>query len=263
MDFTQIVTDVKLNNEKFITYVIKWFYICNKLVFIFTFFQTKSYAQECKTIQINGIVNDTFQKQPFYNLMLINQTTGKGIFGQPDGNFTLVADLNDSIVISVKGYTKKKFFVANQKNCKMELYVVLQPIVQTQKEVVVKPIKSIQQIKEERASLIKKETKITSGVEVFESPITAIYERFSKKVKSKQKVADLKFVDDQRKVLQEILRTYVAYEIIDLDSENFDNFISFLNIDANFLRQANDIELVRFIKDKFEHFNIENRKNKN
>ena len=130
-----------------------------------------------------------------------------------------------------------------------------------QKEVVVKPIKSIQQIKEERANLIKKETKITSGTEVFESPITAIYERFSKKVKSKQKVAELTFIDDQRKVLKEILRTYVAYEIIELGNEEFDDFISFLNIDANFLRKANDIELVRFIKDKFDHYKSENPKN--
>ena len=81
------------------------------------------------------------------------------------------------------------------------------------------------------------------------------------KVKSKQKVAELKFIDDQRKVLQEILRAYVAYEIIELGNEEFDDFISFLNIDANFLRKANDIELVRFIKDKFDHYKSENPKN--
>ena len=71
----------------------------------------------------------------------------------------------------------------------------------------------------------------------------------------------MKFIDNQQKVLQEILLTYVAYEIIELSSKDFDDFISFLNIDANFLRKANDIELIRFIKDKFEHFKLENQKN--
>ncbi len=243
------------------TYVNKCFqiYICSFIVFLFV--HSTVIAQECKSVQIDGIVTDTFQKQPFYNLMLINQSSRKGIFGQPDGNFSLIARQNDSIVISVKGYIKKSFVVISSKNCKMEIKVALQPIIQNQKEVVVKPIKSIQQIKEERSNLIKKETKITSGAEVFESPITAIYERFSKKIKSKQKVEELKFRDNQQKVLQEILLTYVAYEIIELNSKDFDDFISFLNIDANFLRKANDIELIRFIKDKFEHFKLENQKN--
>ena len=258
----RLITFVNLFNGSYFTFVNSVFYKSFKVtIVLFLFVHTIVFSQECKSIQIDGVVNDTFQKQAFYNLMLINQTSGKGIFGQPDGNFSLIANLNDSIVISVKGYIKRHFIVIPNSNCKMEIQFVLQPIVQNQKEVVVKPIKSIQQIKEERANLIKKETKITSGTEVFESPITAIYERFSKKVKSKQKVAELTFIDDQRKVLKEILRTYVAYEIIELGNEEFDDFISFLNIDANFLRKANDIELVRFIKDKFDHYKSENPKN--
>lgn len=113
--------------------------------------------------------------------MLINQSSRKGIFGQPDGNFSLIARQNDSIVISVKGYIKKSFVVISSKNCKMEIKVALQPVIQNQKEVIVKPIKSIQQIKEERSNLIKKETKITSGAEVLKAQLQQFTNDFQKK----------------------------------------------------------------------------------
>jgi hypothetical protein len=47
---------------------------------------------------------------------------------------------------------------------------------------------------------------------------------------------------------------YVAYEIVKLDEEEFDHFVEFLNIDEDFLKTASEMELITFIKDKFEHF---------
>jgi hypothetical protein len=55
-------------------------------------------------------------------------------------------------------------------------------------------------------------------------------------------------------VVKELLRLYVAYEIISLSEEEFDDFITFLNVDESFLKTAAEMELIVFIKDKFEHF---------
>jgi len=54
--------------------------------------------------------------------------------------------------------------------------------------------------------------------------------------------------------VKELLRLYVAFEIIDLPEAIFDDFITFLNIDENFIKTASEMELVLFIKDKYDHF---------
>lgn len=51
----------------------------------------------------------------------------------------------------------------------------------------------------------------------------------------------------------------MAFEIIELSEEEFDAFVDFLNINEDFLKTATEMELITFIKDKFEHFNIVNK----
>jgi arsenate reductase-like glutaredoxin family protein len=81
-----------------------------------------------------------------------------------------------------------------------------------------------------------------------------LYEAFSKKEKAKRWLAEQKYKDSQREVLKDLLRLYNLYDIVKLPEDEFDQFIDFLNVDANFLKTASEIELVTFIKDKFEHY---------
>jgi hypothetical protein len=39
-----------------------------------------------------------------------------------------------------------------------------------------------------------------------------------------------------------------------LDEEEFDDFISFLNLSETFLKTSTEMELYLFIKDKYEHY---------
>ena len=119
---------------------------------------------------------------------------------------------------------------------------------------IIRPLKSLQQIKEERAALALRETKLVSGINVLESPITAIYQAFSKKEQNKKWIAAQEYKDDQRKVVKELLRLYVSFDIINLSEDEFDDFISFMNLDTDFLKTATEMELILFIKDKYDHF---------
>jgi len=225
------------------------------IIVLFLSFSLLGFAQQtCTKVYVKGSVKDTLQYQPFYNLMVVNKTTGRGVFGQPDGTFQVYANLDDTISISIKTYGVFTFRVIGDSNCQMKLDKVLigrEKILQT---VVIKPLKSVQQIKEERANLALKETHSVTGVNVLQSPITALYERFSKKAQQREKIAGLIYLDQQRKVLKDLLRVYVAYEVIDLKDEEFDDFIVFLNISDEFLKTTSDIELIEFIRGKFEHF---------
>lgn len=242
-------------NEVFKQYFPYFRFMNKAILYTFLFVSNLIFSQQdCKKVLVTGKVVDTLQVQSFYNTMIVNRTVGKGVFGQPDGNFSAYANQNDSITLSVKGYPMIGFRVQADSNCQMKIYAVLTNRIIETKEVVVRPLKTLQEIKEERASLSLRETRLVTGIEVMQSPITALYQRFSQKEQSKQLVAKLEYKDNQMKVLKELLRVYVAYEIVDLDEENFENFIAFLNVDEDFLKTSSDMELVTFIKDKYEHF---------
>lgn len=222
------------------------------LVF-FLLFGTISLAQ-CDKVLVTGKVIDSIRPQSFYNLMIINQTTGKGVFGQPNGKFSVYASHGDSISLSITGYPIVSFRVNADGNCQHKGVYEVKGKVQEIEGVVVRPIKTLKQIKEEREALALRETRMVTGIEVMRSPLTALYQAFSKKEKAKRWIAKQEFKDNQEKVIKELLRTYVDGEIIELSEEEFDDFLHFLNMNTDFLKTASEMELIVFIKDKFEHY---------
>ena len=100
-----------------------------------------------------------------------------------------------------------------------------------------------------------RETRLVTGINILESPITALYQAFSKKEQNKRWIQEQKYKDDQRQIVKELLRLYVAFDIINMTEDDFDDFIQFLNMDDDFLKTASEMELILFIKDKYEHYN--------
>jgi hypothetical protein len=223
------------------------------ILFLFSF--SFGYSQsKCDQVLLTGRVEDSLNPQSFYNLMIVNRTRGKGFFGQPNGYFSVYVNEGDSISISIKGYPMIGFRIHADENCQFKFHKFIELKATEMKEVVIKPLKTLNQIKEERQELSMRETRQVTGIDMLQSPITALYQTFSKKEKNKKWIAEQEFKDNERKVVQELLRLYVAYDIINLSEEEFDEFIVFLNINETFLKTATEMELITFVQDKFEHF---------
>ncbi|XOV68059.1 MAG: hypothetical protein ACFHU9_02580 [Fluviicola sp.] len=215
-----------------------------------------SRSQECEQVLFSGAIKDTVQPQGFYNLMVVNRTSGRGVFGQPNGHFSVYASNGDTISLSVRGYIPVTVIVSADSNCQHRSNYYIEGKAQEIAAVEVRPLKSLQEIKEEREALAMRETRTVTGMEMIQSPITALYQAFSKKERAKRWVAAQEYKDDQRRIVRELLRNYVAYEIIDLSNEEFDEFINFLNLNDSFLKTASEMELIHFIQDKFEHYKL-------
>ncbi|MDG2153687.1 MAG: hypothetical protein P8K10_07100 [Crocinitomicaceae bacterium] len=224
------------------------------LSLFFCFFFISYSFQQCERVLLKGKLVDSLRPQSFYNLMVVNRTTGKGVFGQPNGNFSAYVSNGDEIVLSIKGYPKFNYTIIADSNCQFLVFENIERLPQELDEVVIRPLKTLNQIKEERAELAMRDTRMVSGISAFESPITALYQAFSKKEKNKRWIAEQEYKDDQNRIVKELLALYVAYDIIELDTDEFDSFMSFLNINENFLKTASEMELVLFVKDKYEHF---------
>lgn len=216
-----------------------------------------TFAQgQCEEIYLKGSVRDTAMAQSFYNLMVINITTQQGVFGRPNGDFSVYVRPGDRIAFSVKGYGKKFIDIPQQNKCSIDTIIYLSPNIQKFEEIQIYPIKSLEKIKEEREALSQRETRTVTGINVFESPITALYERFSNAAKSKRLVAEMEHQDNINKVLKELLRVYVSFDVVYLEEEQFTAFLNFLNIDEHFLKTASDYDLIIYIQDKLEHYKI-------
>lgn len=186
--------------------------------------------------------------------MVVNRSTGRGVFGQPNGSFSVYADAGDTISLSVRGYLPITVTIVPDSNCQFKGVYVIEGKAQEIAAVEVRPLKTLQEIKEERSALAMRETRTVTGMEVVQSPITALYQAFSRKERAKRWVAQQEYQDDQRRIVKELLRNYVAYDIVNLTEQEFDEFISFLNMNDSFLKTASEMELIHFIQDKFEHY---------
>ncbi len=224
------------------------------LIFIILISTTYSFTQ-CNRILVSGRVIDSLRPQTFYNLMVINKTVGRGVFGEPNGSFSVYVMPNDLIALSIKEYPIYEFIAIPDENCQCKVIAYIEQLPQEIEEVIVRPLKTLSQIKDERQALSMRETRLVTGINMLESPITALYQAFSKKEQNKRWIQEQKYKDDQRRIVKELLRLYVAFDIINMTEEDFDSFIQFLNIDDDFLKTASEMELILFIKDKFDHYN--------
>ena len=206
-------------------------------------------------ITIRGRVIDTNATVGFYNMVVVNKTAGKGIFGDYTGTFEIIVKKGDLVAISVVGY-QTTYLSFSQSDYKPEYNVTiyLKMLSYTSEEVIVLPYKTLEELQEERSNIAKREVPTVTAVNAFQSPITALYIAFSKREKTKRAVAEMEYQDQQDNIVREILRLYVHHDIIELNETDFEEFIVFLNLSDEFLMYASDYELITHIQDKFEHF---------
>lgn len=229
-----------------------------QLLFFFIFVSALTYGQ-CDEIYLKGRVVDTLMSQNYYyNLMVINQTTKQGVYGRPNGEFSVYARAKDRIGFSTKGYENIYIEIPDSEVCSIDTVIYLNTRVQQFEEVVVYRVKSLEEIKKEREELSMRETRTVTGINVLESPITALYERFSKTAKTKRLIAEMEHQDNINSVVKSLLRAYVSYDVVYLEEEEFSAFIDFLNMDEYFLRTSTDYELILYIQGKLEHYKIQN-----
>src|SRR5690606_23945495 len=130
-------------------------------------------------ITINGTVKDTTYAVGFYNTVVMNKTVGKGIFGEYDGSFSITVKKGDQVGVSVVGYqTIYLTFKDSSYQREYDVVLYLESLEYVGEEVIVKPIKTLEQLKEERSKISKREVPVVTVTNAIQSPITALYVAF-------------------------------------------------------------------------------------
>jgi hypothetical protein len=96
-------------------------------LFFLLFISLLTQAQQCDKVLFTGKVVDTLRPQNFYNLMIVNRRTGQGVFGQPNGTFSVYVNNGDSLSISVREYPLVKLVVKADSNCQFLKTIFIEP----------------------------------------------------------------------------------------------------------------------------------------
>lgn len=213
-------------------------------------------------IIIEGMLLDE-NGQPISNAIIINRSTKKGAFGRPDGSFLIECLRKDTLAVTSLGFQTRLICYRDsldRDTFRLRLFLDTRSFMLAEVEVFAP--RDLEQIQEDINKLGYDERDyMLSGINAVQSPITFLYQQFSKKEQSKRQVAYLENEDRKRELLKELFRLYVDYDIISLTDEQFDDFITYLNVSDEFLINSSQYDFLIFVKDRFRDYKIHLRQN--
>jgi len=230
-----------------------WFAVI--LLFIST--ETTAQVRDTTSIIVLGELRDEMD-QPIPNAIIINRTNKKGSFGKPNGSFEVRCQRGDTLAITSLGFQTRYVTYTDSiysSVFKLKLYLDMRTYMAAEVEVFAQ--RELEQIQQDIEKLgYNEKDYMISGINAVQSPITFLYQQFSRKEQSKRKVAYLENEDRKRELLKELFRLYVDYEIIALNDDLFDDFITYLNVSDEFLINSSQYDFLVYVKDRFRDYKI-------
>jgi len=205
-------------------------------------------------VTIHGKVITSTDQRTYYDLMIVNRRTRSGTFGNADGTFTIQALRTDTLMVGSIGHQTRMLCLADSVvRATYDIMLRLIPLSYQLAEVEILPERTLKEIQADIERLGYKESdyKLTT-VNALQSPITALYQEFSRRERSKRIVAELENEDRKRALLQELLQKYVQYDIINLNPEAFDDFIDFCSVPDEVIKSLSQYEFLVYVKRKYE-----------
>lgn len=188
------------------------------------------------------------------NLIIVNQRLQQGSFGNPNGSFKIKMRKTDEITIGSYGYHNVTLSIKD--SVYQESYYVevrLSPLSYQLNAVTVFGERELERIYEDIDQLgYNRKNYQTTGINAVSSPITALYEAFSRRAQKEREAYRLINESRRRDILKELLAKYVNHDIIDLDDTEFDGFLDFCGVTDGQLQSMTQLDFVMDIKKKFK-----------
>jgi hypothetical protein len=217
------------------------------------FFAVLSYGQN--HIAVEGVAFDSLTpSRRLDDLMIINMRTSQGTFGKADGTFKVDIEKEDTIIIASNGYEFRRFTFADSALRPLyHLSVALTKLNVTLHDVNIFSARDLQSIYNDirRRGFNKKDFEL-SGVDALSAPITFLYQQFNALERLKQHNRERIDQEKKRDLLKQLLANYVSYDIINLDTYEFDDFIDFCNVPEDYMKTASQYDFCIYIKQRFE-----------
>lgn len=206
-------------------------------------------------IKVKGQVREG-NNQPVGNVIVINQRLKTGSFGKADGSFEITCAKTDTISLTSLGYYSRNIcFKDSALKAEYRPIVFLDQRLYDLPTVQIFAPRDLEKIQDDIQKLGYNESDyMLSGINAVQSPITFLYQQFSKREKSKREAAQLWNEARKRELLKELFHHYVDYQIIELNDEEFDDFIDFINVSDDFMKYSSQYDFLIYVRDRFKEY---------
>ncbi|HQV79307.1 MAG TPA: hypothetical protein PLJ42_12265 [Chitinophagales bacterium] len=229
-----------------------------KLLFILLIsFVTPIFAQQEMVKVKTKVIDENNNPIPFADVAFRRMQLG--FSSDKEGNFSINMLKSDSVVIMKNGHVSAKLILKDSVS-KDEYFVtvVLQRKPYELSEVQINAIKNYTQIRQQINTLSVKSTDLNPDARPFTNPLSYLYGLFSKHEKEKRVASQMETEEAKRNVLKELFKLYNSYKIIDLEEEEYDRFITYLNMPYAYLQQTSDYDLAVSIKRMYAGYTKDN-----
>ncbi|MEZ5026276.1 MAG: hypothetical protein R2739_06825 [Chitinophagales bacterium] len=210
------------------------------------------------TIKVNAkVVDENNNPVPYADVAF--RRIQLGISADKNGFFSIDMMPSDSIIILKNGHTPTKLCFKDsifRNTYSVTVVLPRRPLELT--EVQINAIRSYPEIRQQINSLTVKNTDLNPDARPFTNPLSYLYGLLSKHEKEKRVASQLETEEAKRAVLKDLFRLYNSYKIIDLDEDEYDRFISYLNMPYVYLQRTSDYDLAVNIKKMFASYTKDN-----
>ncbi|WP_271392878.1 carboxypeptidase-like regulatory domain-containing protein [Aequorivita sinensis] len=249
----------------------------NLLLILLFFVSISSFSQELHDIK--GVVMNDANDKILENVNIVNLNQVKGTTTNDKGEFALKAAVNDTLYFSYLGFKSLRVRVTNDWLKFGDIKVKMTELGIALEEVVVKPVELTGYV-EIDAKLIPvydnyryRISGLSTGYEggsnqpgavskvlnsIF-NPADFLYNVFGKRPQQMRKMRKMKEDDEIRNLLQSKFDRETLMAVLQLERVDIDEILNKCNYSKDFIRTANDLQILDAISGCYEEYKILNR----
>jgi len=247
------------------------------LIIVFISFSAK--AQEIDIEVIKGKVLNAANDLPLKDVNIVNLNQVKGTVSGEEGSFELKAAVNDTLYFSYLGFKSIQVRITNDWTKYGDVKVKMTEIGIALEEVTITPLKLTGYLEIDAKNIPIYDNSRYSisglgyGYEVGDSqpgafaktlaaisnPADLLYNTFGKKPRQMKKLRKMKEDDEIRNLLQEKFNRETLVALLQISRIDIDEILRKCNYSGQFIKTANDLQILDAISGCYEEYKVLNR----
>ncbi|MGP1990288.1 carboxypeptidase-like regulatory domain-containing protein [Zobellia laminariae] len=252
-------------------------------IIILLFISTFSFAQEEEILEekeIKAIVVNAQTDAPMGSVHIINLNKVKGTITKDDGEFTIIASVDDILYFSYLGFKSQKIRVTNDMFKFENTKIALTELAYALEEVIVRPYQltgyleidvknapinnayqySISGLSVGYEGGNKNPSAVTKVLGAILNPADLLRNLFGKQPNQMKKLRKIKEDDQIRDLLASKFDREVLMELLQIEKLDIQDILNNCNYSKSFIKTANDLQILDAISSCYEDFKVLNRK---
>ncbi len=251
-----------------------------KILFLCAMLVAFTYGFSQEITKVNGTVTNGDNSKPLENVNIVNLNQVKGTSTNDLGEFEIAAKVDDTLHFSYLGFKSIRIKVTNDWIKFGNANIIMTELALALEEVIVNQLKltgylevDIKQVAIQDNFRYSISGLTTTGYEaggrspsavnkvlgaIF-NPADFLYNVFGKKPKELRKLKKMKQDDEIRNLLASRFDREMLMALLQVDRVDLDQIVSQCNYSADFIRVANDLQILDAISECYEEYKVLSR----